>query len=125
MDEHADDALVSGCEHLTDGLTLLDPSDRHVLAAAIHGDASVIVTTNLRDFPAYALATYEIEAQHPDTFVSGLLDEYQDDVVAAFHEMQSDLKNPPVSMPELLANLARQGLAQTVMELRRLTMPDQ
>jgi hypothetical protein len=71
------------------------------------------------------LASYGIEEQHPDTFVSELLDEYQDDAVAALREMQADLKNPPVSMPELLASLARQGLAQTVTELRPQIMPDQ
>jgi predicted nucleic acid-binding protein len=119
MDEHVDDALVSGYEHLIDRLTLPDPKDRHVLAAAIHGGASVIVTMNLRDFPADALATYEIEAQHPDAFISALLDEYQEDTVTALREMQADLKNPPVSLSELLASLARQGLAQTVIELRR------
>jgi predicted nucleic acid-binding protein len=125
MDEHVDDALVSGYEHLIDQLTLPDPKDRHVLAAAIHVGANVIVTINLRDFPADALATYEIEAQHPDTFVSALFDEYQDDAVAALREMQADLQKPPVSKPELLASLARQGLAQTVTELHRLIMSDQ
>jgi predicted nucleic acid-binding protein len=125
MDEHVDDALVSGYEHLTGQLTLPDRKDRHVLAAAIHSGANVIVTINLRDFPADVLASYGIEAQHPDTFVSELLDEYQDDAVAALREMQADLKNPPVSMPELLASLARQGLAQTVTELRPQIMPDQ
>lgn len=83
------------------------------------------MTINLRDFPADVLANYGIEAQHPDTFVSARLDEYQDDALAALHEMHLDLKNPPFSMAELLASLARQGLAQTVTELRRLIMPDQ
>ena len=125
MDQNIDEALVSGYEHLIDRITLPDPKDRHVLAAAIHGGASIIVTVNLRDFPPEVLATYGIEAQHPDTFVGARLDEYQDDAVAALHEMRLDLKNPPFSMPELLASLARQGLAQTVTELRRLIMPAQ
>src|SRR5262249_35002723 len=98
MDEHVDDALVSGYEHLVGQLTLPDPKDRHVLAAAIHGGASVIVTVNLRDFPTDVLANYDIEALHPDTFVSARLDEYQDDTLAALHEMRLDLKNPPLSM---------------------------
>jgi hypothetical protein len=37
MDENVDEALVSGYEHLIGELTLPDPKDHHVLAAAIHG----------------------------------------------------------------------------------------
>jgi predicted nucleic acid-binding protein len=125
LDENVDEALVSEYEHLIDQLILPDPKDRHVLAAAIHGGASIIVTFNLRDFPADVLAPHGIEAQHPDTFVSALLSEYPHDALAALHEMHLDLKNPPVSMPELLASLARLGLAQMVTELHRLIVPEQ
>jgi hypothetical protein len=75
MDENVDDALVSGYEHIVGQLTLPDPNDCHVLAAAIHGGASVIVTVNLRDFPADALSTHGVEAQHPDTFIHARLDD--------------------------------------------------
>jgi hypothetical protein len=68
MDENLDDALVSGYEHIVGQLSLPDPNDCHVLAAAIHGGASIIVTVNLRDFPANVIETHGIEAQHPDTF---------------------------------------------------------
>jgi predicted nucleic acid-binding protein len=44
MDLHAVDALVTGYQDLTPGLALPDPKDRHVLAAAIRGQADVIVT---------------------------------------------------------------------------------
>ena len=44
MDLHAAEALVTGYEDLIEGLQLPDPNDRHVLAAAIRGRASVIVT---------------------------------------------------------------------------------
>ena len=47
-------ALVAGFEARIGSLTLPDPDDRHVLAAAIHCNASVIVTANLKDFPATA-----------------------------------------------------------------------
>jgi hypothetical protein len=125
MDDNVDDALVSGYEDLICQFTLPDPDDRHVLAAAIHGGASVIVTANLRHFPADALTAHGIEAQHPDAFVSALLDEYPDEVRAALDEMRLDLKKPPFSLPELLASLERQGLTQTVAELRWLISSEQ
>ncbi len=69
MDKHAEDALVTGYEDLIEGLRLPDPNDWHVLAAAIRGCADVIVTRNVRDFPADVLSPFGIEAQHPDEFV--------------------------------------------------------
>ena len=125
MDENLDDALVSGYEHIVDQLSLPDPNDCHVLAAAIHGGASVIVTVNLRDFPANVLTTHGIEAQHPDTFIRARLDDQPDEVLAALLEMRLDLKNPPVSMAELLTSLEGRGLARSVAELRQLITPDQ
>ena len=74
MDKHAPDALVTGYEDLIEGLHLPDRDDRHVLAAAIRGRADVIVTANVRDFPADTLTPFEIEAQHPDEFIAHLLD---------------------------------------------------
>ncbi len=61
--------LVSGYEAIIDTLTLPDPNDRHVLAAAIHARAGTIVTFNLKDFPAPALAPYGIIATAPDDFM--------------------------------------------------------
>lgn len=46
MDTAIPDGLVHGYEELINGLTLPDPDDRHVLAAAIRCNASVIVTFN-------------------------------------------------------------------------------
>jgi predicted nucleic acid-binding protein len=44
MEQAIPDVLVSGYEGLIPGLTLPDPDDRHVLAAAIRCQAGVIVT---------------------------------------------------------------------------------
>ncbi|MDR3068967.1 MAG: PIN domain-containing protein [Cellulomonas sp.] len=66
------DVTVVGYEHLIDQLDLPDPGDRHVLAAAIHAEAQVIVTRNLRDFPSNRLRTWGVEAQHPDGFLTRL-----------------------------------------------------
>ena len=44
------DAEVTGYETLIDGMTNHE-KDRHVLAAAVRGNAEVLVTFNLDDFP--------------------------------------------------------------------------
>src|SRR5438270_8631436 len=75
MNEAVRDCLVTGYEDLIASLSLPDPDDRHVLAAAIRAGAAVIVTYNLKDFPAETLARFDIEAQHPDDFLVSLLDQ--------------------------------------------------
>jgi predicted nucleic acid-binding protein len=118
MDRHAIDALVTGYERLIPGLHLPDPNDRHVLAAAMRGGADVIVTMNLKDFPAEILEPLGIEAQHPDDFILRLVGLAPGLVVAAAEAHRVSLKNPAKSIVEYLATLARQGLTQTVAVLR-------
>jgi predicted nucleic acid-binding protein len=120
MDRHAGDAIVTGYESLIPSLILPDPDDRHVLAAAIVAGADVIVTFNLRDFPAEALDRYEIEAQHPDEFLRHVIDLAPGTFVDAVRTQHASMANPPVSMDELLELFERIGLAETVAQLRRL-----
>ncbi|MBI3092130.1 MAG: PIN domain-containing protein [Candidatus Tectomicrobia bacterium] len=117
MDAHGRDCLVEDFESLIDSLRLPDPTDRHVLAAAIRGRADIIVTRNIKDFPRERLDPYGIEAQLPDTFITHLLDLNAAAVVRAALEHRASLKNPPKSVAEYLHTLARQGLTQTVAEL--------
>jgi predicted nucleic acid-binding protein len=118
MDKHTVDALVTGYEDLIPGLQLPDPDDRHVLAAAIRGHADVIVTMNLRDFPADTIGPFGIEAQHPDEFVLHLLGLAPGAVAAAAENHRQSLKNPPKTVAEYLEALERQGLTQTASVLR-------
>lgn len=76
MNEAVRDAAVTGYQHLVERIDLPDRDDCHVLAAAIHAKAQVIVTRNLRDFPPPQLSPWGVEAQHPDNFLIGLQDEY-------------------------------------------------
>ncbi len=50
-------------------LGLPDPADTHVLAGAIAAGAGVLLTFNLRDFPARRLAAHGIAPRHPDGFL--------------------------------------------------------
>jgi PIN domain len=118
MDDYILDARVTGFEHLIDSLNLPDPDDRHVLAGAIHGGSSVIVTVNLRHFSAAVLAPDNIVAQHPDTFLRALIEDHAEAVVAAVAEHRAALVNPPKTPDEYLAMLERQSLTETVTALR-------
>jgi predicted nucleic acid-binding protein len=50
MDKAFPGSNIKGYESLIGKITLPDPDDRHVLAAAIKGAAQVIVTVNIKDF---------------------------------------------------------------------------
>jgi predicted nucleic acid-binding protein len=65
---HFPEARITDYEKLI-GVMTNNPKDRHVVAAAVKAGAQVIVTSNLRDFPAAALSDWGIEAQHPDEFL--------------------------------------------------------
>jgi hypothetical protein len=118
MNEAVRDCLVTGYEDLIASLSLPDPDDRHVLAAAIRAGAEVIVTFNLGDFPAATLARFDIEARHPDDFLVDLLDLAPGPFCTAVKRQRESLRNPPKTAQELLATLEGQGLTQTVARLR-------
>jgi len=117
------DCLVTGYDHLVDGLDLPDGDDRHVLAAAIRAHAQAIVTFNLRDFPDHVLERYDMEAKHPDEFVLESIELASAAVIKCLTEQARALRRPPVSIPDLLDTLRRHGLIQSVARLRDLLGP--
>jgi predicted nucleic acid-binding protein len=105
MRTHFPDALVTGYEALIPIMTN-DPKDRHVLAAAIRGDAAVIVTANLDDFAADALQPYDITAVHPDDFLLDQLDLYPRATVQCMHEQITAYNNPAMNIAEFLGHFS-------------------
>ena len=122
MNAHVRDSLVTGFEYLIPSINLPDPDDRHVAAAAIHSGASLIVTFNLKDFPAEALKPYNLAAQHPDDFIVDLLDLHPAGVLEAAACHRRSLKNPPKTADEYLDTLLAQGLTQSVAVMRQWTV---
>jgi len=122
MNAHVRDSLVNEFEYLIPSIELPDPDDRHVVAAAIHSGASLIVTFNLQDFPAESLKPYNLAAQHPDDFIVDLLDLHPASVLEAAANHRRSLKNPPKTANEYLDTLLAQGLTQTVALMRQWTM---
>ncbi len=99
-------ALVSGYESLIEAMTN-DPKDRHILAAAVHAQADMIVTFNLRHFPAAALAPHDIRAVSPDTFLLERFAENPDAMVAVLHCMERERTRPRRSAAAILDAFAR------------------
>lgn len=119
MNEAVRDCLVTGYVRLVDAVELPDPGDRHVVAAAIRARAQLIVTFNLKDFPADELATWDIEAKHPDDF---LVDQFHLDAIRVHQAVQAaanSWSNPPGTADDVLDRLERSGLPQTAAILRR------
>lgn len=114
MNRAVPDCLVYDYEPLIHGLNLPDEDDRHVLAAAIKSGASVIVTYNLKDFPAEILKRFEIEALHPDVFLSDIWGLDQAAVFEAVQKQRAYLKNPEYTPRELLDTLLKQRLPEIV-----------
>jgi len=92
MNQYFLDSEVQGFETLIPTLTLPDPDDRHVLAAAIHSRADAIVTVNLKDFPPVALA-----------------------------KMRSRLRAPAITPTEFVDSIERAGLPAAAARLRHRT----
>ncbi len=84
-----------------------DPKDRHVLAAAAASGATVVVTTNVRDFAAADTQPLGITAQTPDQFLTASLDASTLD--AALDALRQHASFHRWSVPELLALLVADG----------------
>lgn len=108
------DANITGFEELIEGLSLPDKKDRHVLAAAIRGKADVIVTFNLKDFPTGYVNSYDIEVQHPDEFISNLINLDRGKSENALENLIRSLRNPSKTRDEVLNTLRKCGLPNTV-----------
>lgn len=109
MNEAFEDARIRGWETLVEGLELPDPNDRHVLAAAIRGRADVIVTENVRDFPASVLSPLGLEAVRLDEFLLTQFDLGVPATVQIVHDQARAMGRPPVTEEQLLGRLARSG----------------
>lgn len=114
MNQAAEGCLVDGHQDLINCLSLPDPDDRHVLAGAIKCNADAIVTFNLKDFPNDILVQYEVEAIHPDDFITDLFDLCTPKVVQSMRTHRARLNYPPLTPDEYIQCFAKQGLTNTV-----------
>ena len=80
---------MSGYDQLVPRMTN-DDKDRHVVAAAVHGEATIIVTSNLRHFRPEHLATWGVRALHPQAFLIEVFRQEQALVMAKLEQQAAD-----------------------------------
>jgi predicted nucleic acid-binding protein len=112
------DCLVVGYEPIEPGLDLPDPDDHHVLAAAIKARAQVIVTRNRKDFPADALAQWNIDVKSRDQFVLDQIDLNREAVYGSVQRIADSWTSPPGTIGDVLNRLEGDGLVESVAQLR-------
>ena len=111
------DALVEGYENLVEGLTLRDPDDRHVLAAAIKCGAQAIITDD-KDFTVEALSPLGIEPKTPDDFLLDLYDLRPGEVYGCVQQIADSRTRSPQTVDEVIGQLAKCGLIEFAAVLR-------
>jgi predicted nucleic acid-binding protein len=91
---HFYDNEVRGYEKLIGTLGCRDKDDEHVLAAAIHGKADVLLTYNTRDFPQEL--SRNLVVLHPDTFLISWLETNPELGVYLLAKWMERFENPPI-----------------------------
>ncbi|WP_406147098.1 putative toxin-antitoxin system toxin component, PIN family [Streptomyces sp. NBC_01012] len=112
------DSLVSGYGALVTQM-VNDPKDRHVLAAAVRGQAQSVVTLNVKDFPPESSDPHEIEVRCPDDFLLDLLDLAPAEMTSVLRAQVANYRREPRDLHGLLDRLDAGGAPQFAAEFRR------
>jgi hypothetical protein len=111
------DATVSGYEKHIETISLPDPGDRHVVAAAIEAKATHILTWNLRHF-ARVLKAHGLVRQTPDAFLADLYDQVPQLLLASLANARRNLSKSGLSAEGFVDVLREQKLTQLAKRLR-------
>lgn len=106
------DSMLCACD------VLPDPGDAHVLAAALKTQAAIIVTDNLKDFPAALLAPLNLEARSADAFIADTIALDPGRAVAAIRRLRERLQRPEKTAELLLLDMEAAGLTESVDAMR-------
>jgi predicted nucleic acid-binding protein len=105
-------SFVIGYEHLVGSDLCLDPNDEHVLGAAIHSRADVIVTFNIKDFPTDLFESFGIELSHPDQLLAEVFESNSVLGCQALGGLIGYYNLPPQTAAELSDRLVRSQVPQ-------------
>ncbi len=110
MKEVFPEAAVEGFEPLEPILQEIHPGDRHVLAAAIRGEAGRILTLNTRHFPATVTARFQIEVVSPADLIREWYSQDADLLMNKIGQQASDIGK---DRDELFLSLSRNGIPES------------
>ena len=97
------EALIENYAHLVP-LMNNHEKDRHVLAAAVREQASLIVTFNLKDFPPESCEPWKVCVEHPEEYLITLYSLSPAVVVARLADMA---KNQETDVESMLLHLGK------------------
>ena len=106
--------------HLIDLMPGGDPDDHCHAAAAVSVAPAVLLTVNLKDFPARPLGERGVTVLSPDEYATSLLNEHPDDLLVVVADMAGHRRRPPMDVDDVLDALARAGLTKFVATFRQL-----
>ena|ERR1700674_2154747 len=109
MNETFPDSRLDLNEAAFTGLSLPDPDDVHVLAAARESRAHYIVTFNVKHFPPEDCDAIGVEVLTPDQFLMALYRTSPEDVLDTLAQQVALYRLPPRTFSELLDALAQSG----------------
>ena len=112
-------ATVTDYQAHLEAITLPDPDDRHVVAAAITAGASLILTWNLRDFPTKELKKHGLVRQTPDVLLTDLYEKAPDLTVASLANARRNLSKTQVSASDFIDILINQKLSRLATSLKK------
>lgn len=78
----------------------------------------MIVTNNLKDFPAGTLDAWDMEAKSPDAFILDQIDLSREMVYGAIQRIADSREKPPATFADVLTMLERDGLVESAAALR-------
>lgn len=118
IEEYKIDNMISGMRNAfpeaeVDGWQPLEADmrnhdkDKHVLALAVRARADMLVTSNLKHFPPEACEPYCVEPIDPDEFLCQLLEGNEPAVKSVLEVFAQDMKNPPMTVEEILKAIGR------------------
>jgi predicted nucleic acid-binding protein len=118
-------AMVDRDSSLTMAAILPHANDQGILADAVTAECDVLLTFNLRHFPATALTKLDLplRAEDPDKLLVTLITTQPIKTFSALRAAQAAFRAPPLNRPAFLALIRKIGLPQSSELLAHLGEP--